>query len=88
LDPNNDDLIEAEASELIDELRDAAGFEEHRVGLEGWTSMSQKDLKKQAERADNIADQTVDDSMKEILRDAAKDYRSEAKKEEMKEKKP
>jgi hypothetical protein len=41
--------------------------------------MNDKDtLRKQADRADNIADQTVDEKMKKDLREAAKDYRDEA----------
>jgi hypothetical protein len=43
--------------------------------------MSQTDLEKQADRADNIADQTVDDEMKKTLRDAAREYREKAKEE-------
>ena len=38
----------------------------------------QNELKKQADRADNIADQTVDDAMVKTLRDAAEEYRGEA----------
>jgi len=44
--------------------------------------MSQEDLQKQADRADNIADQTVDEEVKKTLRDAARQYRAEAKTEE------
>jgi DNA-binding phage protein len=44
--------------------------------------MSNDDLRKQADRADNIADQTVDDVLKETLQDAAKEYRQKAAPEE------
>lgn len=44
----------------------------------------QDELKKQADRADNIADQTVDDAMKKTLRDAAEEYRDEAEEQERK----
>ena len=44
--------------------------------------MSKEDLRKQADRADNIADQTVDDEVQQTLRDAAKQYRAQAKAEE------
>ena len=41
--------------------------------------MEDKDaLRKQADRADNIADQTVDEKMKKDLREAAREYRDEA----------
>jgi len=36
------------------------------------------DLKKQADRADNLADQTVDEEVKKTLRDAARQYRQKA----------
>ena len=46
-----------------------------------WARMSKESLRKQADRAENIADQTVDDQLKETLRDAAKEYREKAKHE-------
>lgn len=40
--------------------------------------MSKESLRKQADRAENIADQTVDDQLKETLTEAAKEYRRDA----------
>ena len=43
--------------------------------------MSEESLRKQADRAEDIADQTVDDQLKETPGDAAKDYRKDAEAE-------
>jgi len=37
--------------------------------------LAREQLKRQADRADNLADQTVDEEVKENLRAAAKEYR-------------
>jgi hypothetical protein len=40
--------------------------------------MSKESLRKQADRAENIANQIVDDQLKDTLTEAAKEYRKDA----------
>jgi hypothetical protein len=66
------DLTKAEASDLINRLREKVGLEQRHQAT------NKESLQKQADRAENIANQTVDDQLKETLEEAAKEYRKDA----------